>query len=84
MAHIELIYELITLFNGSFEEHYDKLGNILVLVQNPGLKCSAEKFKLCSDPVECIDQFLTTEKIRSMTNTVMHSCSKITKQCTNI
>ena len=56
--------DLLVLTNGSFDDHLSKLGKVLVLLSQAGLKCNADKCSFGAKEVEYLGYLLTRDGIR--------------------
>ena len=56
--------DLLVLTNGSFDDHLSKLGKVLVLLSQAGLKCNADKCSFGAKEVEYLGYLLTRNGIR--------------------
>ena len=58
--------DLLVLTNGSFDDHLDKLGKVLVLLSQAGLKCNADKCSFGAKEVEYLGYLLIRDGIKSI------------------
>ena len=56
--------DLLVLTNGSFEDHLEKLGKVLELLSQAGLKCNADKCSFGAKEVEYLRYLLTRNGIK--------------------
>ena len=56
--------DLLVLTNGSFDDHLSKLGKVLELLSQEGLKCNADKCSFGAKEVEYLGYLLTRDGIR--------------------
>lgn len=56
--------DLLVLTNGSFDDHLSKLGKVLELLSQAGLKCNADKCSFGAKEVEYLGYLLTWDGIR--------------------
>ena len=56
--------DLLVLTNGSFDDHLSKLGKVLELLSQAGLKCNADKCSFGAKEVEYLGYLLTHDGIR--------------------
>ena len=49
---------LLVLINGSFDDHLTKLGKVLELLSQTGLKCNANQYSFGAKEVEYLEYFL--------------------------
>ena len=64
------IYDVLVLTKGSFEDHMDKLEQVLLRLQKAGLKVSGNKCSFVQDMVEYLGYVITREGIQPVNKRV--------------
>ena len=62
--------DLITLTKGNFQDHINKLRNILTRMREAGLKINAEKSKFCATELEYLGYWITRDGIKPLEDKV--------------
>ena len=70
MRHLEFVRvyidDLLVITKGSFEDHLEKLKQVLSTLQEAGLKCNLSKSFFCQEQVEYLGYLLTRDGIKPL------------------